>query len=161
MDSHAFVAAGCVACYQGQAGEVGTERIAARCRETGKRVCLPAWRDEDGGYAFCAWEEGEDLRPARWGIPQPACPRWLGAGDRIDLVLVPGVAFDRRGGRVGHGKGYYDALLRHPCAQQARRVGLAFDFQVVEQVPMEDHDVPMDAVAAEMGLLDMTIRGGS
>jgi len=94
-----------------------------------------------------------DLQAGVWGIrePDPACPRC--AFTAIDFLLVPGVAFDRRGGRIGYGKGYYDKLLasfhtvnRHPLA-----VAAAFDVQIVDSIPVEAHDVPVDVLVTGFG----------
>ena len=63
--------------------------------------------------------------------------------ESIDLALVPGVAFDRNGGRLGHGKAYYDRFLAQSALQHLKRVGVCFDFQVVPSVPTEKHDVLM------------------
>ena len=65
--------------------------------------------------------------------------------DAIDLIVVPGVAFDARGGRLGRGRGHYDATLARLRPGTAR-VGLCFDEQVVDRVPVEPHDVPLDVV---------------
>ena len=66
----------------------------------------------------------------------------------IDLIIVPGVAFDRRGGRTGHGKGYYDKLLEH-ARPDTPLVALAFECQMFDEIPMQDHDVFMDKVVTE------------
>lgn len=66
----------------------------------------------------------------------------------IDLIIVPGVAFDREGGRTGHGKGYYDKLLEH-ARPDTPLVALAFECQLFDKIPMQDHDVYMDKVITE------------
>lgn len=65
----------------------------------------------------------------------------------IDIAIVPGVAFDRIGNRLGRGKAYYDKLL--PKLEGVYKVGVAFDFQVLKEIPFEDHDVPMDIVITD------------
>jgi 5-formyltetrahydrofolate cyclo-ligase len=97
-----------------------------------------------------------DTRPGRWGIrePDPArCP----AIDplEVDLVLLPGVAFDRRGGRLGYGAGFYDRLLtrlRTDCV----RVAGAFSLQVVAEVPLEPHDQRFQCLVTEAGEVPLT-----
>jgi len=92
-----------------------------------------------------------DLGPGPFGVPEPAVDAPLLDPDASDvLVLVPGVAFDRRGGRLGTGRGFYDRAL--PTISGARRVGLALDALLVERVPIDVWDVPMDAIATERGL---------
>jgi 5-formyltetrahydrofolate cyclo-ligase len=66
----------------------------------------------------------------------------------LDLILVPGVAFDRVGGRTGHGKGYYDKLLEH-ASQSTPLIALAFDCQIFDEIPMQQHDIFMDKVVTE------------
>jgi 5-formyltetrahydrofolate cyclo-ligase len=63
--------------------------------------------------------------------------------DKIDLVIVPGVAFDRKGNRLGRGKGMYDRMLQKI---KAHKIGICFPYQLVDEVPFEDHDVPVDEV---------------
>lgn len=70
--------------------------------------------------------------------------------DDIELIITPGVAYDRRGGRLGRGKGYYDRLL---AGSKAVKIGVGYDFQLVDEIPQEPHDVRMDAVITESGYI--------
>lgn len=79
----------------------------------------------------------------RYGIPEPRGEK-LSDEACIDLVIVPGVAFDRNNNRMGRGAGYYDRVLSR--VSHASKVALAFNFQMVENVPVESHDVPMDVI---------------
>lgn len=67
--------------------------------------------------------------------------------DLIDLIIVPGVAFDRKNNRMGRGRGFYDRLLK--STPNAYKIGIAFDFQILETIPTEDFDIPMDCVIGE------------
>ena len=67
--------------------------------------------------------------------------------ENIDLVIVPGMAFNRQGDRLGRGKGYYDKILKEASA--AWKIGVCFDFQLVEELPVEAHDVRMDCVMCD------------
>lgn len=69
--------------------------------------------------------------------------------DEIELIIVPGVAFDRQGNRLGRGKGFYDRLL---AGSRASKIGVAYDFQIVEEIPAEPHDVKMDIVITNNGM---------
>jgi 5-formyltetrahydrofolate cyclo-ligase len=71
--------------------------------------------------------------------------------EELDLVLVPGVAFDRQGGRTGHGKGYYDKLLEN-ARPDTPLVALAFECQLFDEIPMQSHDIYMDAVVTESAI---------
>jgi 5-formyltetrahydrofolate cyclo-ligase len=103
---------------------------------------------------FVRWDEGTPLRPNRFGIPEPADVR----GGRIapialDIVVLPLLAVDRQGWRLGSGAGYYDRRLRHlRMPRQWRRprlIGLAYDFQRLGRIEHESWDVPLDAVLTE------------
>ena len=83
------------------------------------------------------------MRKGRYDILEPDGEEWWEEPGGVDLVIVPGVAFDRAGNRLGHGKAYYDRFLR-PLA--VRRVGVCFPFQLVDEVPHDDLDCRMDAV---------------
>ncbi|MBN1910696.1 MAG: 5-formyltetrahydrofolate cyclo-ligase, partial [Pirellulales bacterium] len=98
----------------------------------------------------------DELSPGAYGIPEPR-PELRDLPDRriepdwLDLVLVPGVAFDRKGGRLGQGAGYFDRFLPTVPAH-VPRVGLAFACQLFPKIPMAPHDVRMDCVVAESGI---------
>jgi 5-formyltetrahydrofolate cyclo-ligase len=92
---------------------------------------------------------GEDARVSRFGIREPAGPEVEPA--EIDLVLVPGVAFDRSGRRLGYGAGYYDQFLTR-VSPGTPLVGSCFSVQIADRVPSEPHDRPVDVVITERGL---------
>lgn len=89
----------------------------------------------------------DDVEAGFRGIPEPRAHCEEIALDRFDVVIVPGVAFDARGGRLGYGGGYYDRLL--PAMPRAERIAGAFELQVVEHVPAAAHDASVDWVVTE------------
>lgn len=89
-----------------------------------------------------------DFRPGAFGIPEPEGPPLDPAV--LDVILVPGVAFDRRGNRLGYGRGYYDRFLR--SATGARLAGVAFSGQWLERLPVDPHDVPVQYIITESGI---------
>lgn len=96
-----------------------------------------------------------DLRAGVWGIPEPNPEiAILTSPANIDLVIAPGAAFDRTGGRIGYGKGYYDKLLAtcHQLQCYPLIVAGAFDVQLIDAVPLEPHDVLIDMLITESGL---------
>lgn len=138
---------GVVAGYMAIRGEIPVIDALRDARAGGAVVALP--RVTPSGLVLHRWEEGP-LRPGVWGIPEPD-PSWaVLSPDTVTVFLVPGVAFDPAGGRLGQGAGYYDRLLPGTPGQ---KVGVAWSFQVVEQVPADPHDIPMDAVLTERGWL--------
>ena len=145
-----FKAAGAVACYLAAPGETRTDLIVRQCRRLGKRVFVPAWSAARGRYVLALLGRNAALRAGPHGMPEPAAAG-RPAPRRIDLVIVPGLAFDAAGNRLGRGGGHYDSLLRRPGLRRAFKAGLAFDFQVVAAVPAGRLDVKMDAVVTESG----------
>jgi 5-formyltetrahydrofolate cyclo-ligase len=130
--------------------EVDTRPLIRSALEDGKRVLLPRMVGERG-LEFAAIGQIESLVPGRFGVREPGdeCPpRPL---SRSGLILVPGLAFDRRGGRLGRGAGYYDRALV-PIRRSdpgALCIGLGFALQLVESVPMTPLDVRLDGIVTE------------
>jgi 5-formyltetrahydrofolate cyclo-ligase len=87
------------------------------------------------------------LRPGHFGIAEPPADAKTIAPEELDWIVLPGLAFDRAGGRVGFGKGYYDALCA--LAPRALRIGVAYPWQVVPEVPAAPHDQRLDLIIAD------------
>jgi 5-formyltetrahydrofolate cyclo-ligase len=139
--------------------EVRTQLALLRELATGKRIVIPyCTKDELGHNKLGLWwlEDFAELVPGMWGILEPPQQRWGELGkeitpEQLDLLMVPGVAFDRNGGRLGNGAGYYDRLLK--CVRaDAVLMGVCYESQLVGQVAMEVHDVAMDIVITEEAL---------
>lgn len=140
-----FARASSVAAFIPFGVEPQTADIIGYCHAQGKRVGVPAWIPETKDYQFCDYPCGSVLTPAHLGIVEPFEKSWRDA-TAYDLILIPGLLFDRRGTRLGHGKGYYDRILaaRTPSC---KLVALAFDWQISEEtLPQDTHDVPMDVI---------------
>ncbi|MDR5709402.1 MAG: 5-formyltetrahydrofolate cyclo-ligase [Armatimonadota bacterium] len=142
--------------YVDTGSEVRTRPFIPRAMALGKRVAVPYCTRDEGGQdvlRLFVLRNPAELEPGAFGIlePKPALRERVErslAVQEVDMVLVPGVVFDRQGGRIGHGRGYYDRLLgsvRPDCWL----VGLAYECQVVEEVPMEPQDVYLDLVVTE------------
>ena len=114
-----------------------------------KMVLLPRTNLETKMIEPYELRKWEDLRPAPFGLSEPPQDQWL-PPEFLELVLVPGVAFDRAGNRLGHGYGYYDRFLK---GTHAVRVGIAYQFQIVDKVPVGPWDQEMDVVVTEEGVL--------
>jgi 5-formyltetrahydrofolate cyclo-ligase len=89
----------------------------------------------------------KDLKKGAYNIMEPKAFCEKGPASQMDVIVVPGVAFDKRGGRLGRGGGYYDRLLRK--ARKALKIGLCFREQIVKKVPMKTHDVRMDKIITD------------
>jgi 5-formyltetrahydrofolate cyclo-ligase len=97
-----------------------------------------------------------DLVTSDYGIREPIhSPPW--PIDKIDFLVVPGMAFDEHGNRLGRGGGYYDRFLAQP-GLRAFKCGLAFEEQLIPSVPMHKHDVPVDAIVTDARVLRVTRR---
>lgn len=118
-----------------------------------QQVFIPAFDEALGGYRMAMFSR--DWKKGRFGIREPANPVWAGP-DELDLILVPGVAFDRAGNRLGRGGGFYDRLLPQTSAL---RVGICFDFQTLETLPAEPHDCRMDRLVTESEILEFAMNG--
>jgi 5-formyltetrahydrofolate cyclo-ligase len=110
----------------------------------GKVVALPRFVAETGAYVACAVQDlAKDLIPGRFGIREPADGCAQIALNRLDLALVPGVAFDLQGRRLGRGRGFYDRMLE---TMRGTTCGVAFDEQIVRDVPVEPRDVSVNCI---------------
>ncbi|MNC20182.1 5-formyltetrahydrofolate cyclo-ligase family protein [compost metagenome] len=128
----------------------------------GREVLLPRVIAESGIMSLHAVGSWEELAPGAYGILEPVTHAGNGQEPEVlrlpDVVFVPGLAFDRKGGRLGYGRGYYDrmqaswqqdsALVLKPPVW----IGLAFSHQLVSEVPMDEHDAYMDMLITEEGI---------
>lgn len=130
-----------LALYLPLPGELDTEPIWEALAARGFRCAFPRVERESPRLHFYALAPGEAVERGPLGVRQPPAREELPL-EAIDLFLVPGQAFDLQGGRLGRGKGYYDATLAE--APRAERIGLGFEEQVIPTVPMLPHDVPLD-----------------
>jgi 5-formyltetrahydrofolate cyclo-ligase len=131
-------------------GEVDTFSMMKQALRLGKKVALPKIVEDRKKMMFCFIEDLEnDLAVGSYGILEPTqkCPPLLTQGE-IDLVIVPGVAFDKKNYRLGRGGGYYDRFLKK-LPSETPSFGLAFDFQIVGRLPAhQDFDIPVHRVIA-------------
>jgi len=138
--------------------EVDTASLISQALAAGKQAVVPVCLENPRRLlASRLLNTEEDLAPGAWGILEPK-PESLRPVDpaEIDLVLVPGVAFDRSGNRLGYGAGYYDRFLRS-LTHRAKAVALAYQLQVFEHIEADEHDFPVDFVVTEEGVIDCSI----
>lgn len=121
--------------------EVRTEAIIRQALLDGKQVAVPKIIGDEMRFIYIS--DLNEIDTGYKGIPEPIRDTPI-ADARHALVLMPGIAFDSRGGRIGYGGGFYDRFLSREPSHKT--VALCYDFQMVEDLPMEEFDIPVDAV---------------
>lgn len=139
----AYRAASCVMLYASLPDEVPTLRLLIEERSRRTFVLPRVIGPED--MELCLYTGPDDLHSGAFQIPEPQ-GQVFHDYHHIDLILVPGMAFDHSGNRLGRGKGYYDRFLQHPEFAHTPKWGVCYDFQMLEQLPSEPHDVRMQRV---------------
>ncbi len=128
------------------AGEIDVRPLLLALAGRGHAVVLPRAPEPGEGLSFHRWRPGTALLRGRFGTMQPLCDPLI-----PDVMLVPLLAFDRGGGRLGYGGGYYDRTLA--ALPGCRTVACGFAAQAVEAVPVQAHDRRLDVIATEQGVL--------
>lgn len=131
-------------------GEVKTAMLTGWMMFHGMKVSLPCMREK---VMYAADIKSAGLELSSFGIAQPK----FGEAEMLDptaldVVIVPGIAFDKAGNRIGFGCGYYDTFLKN--AKNAKKIALAYDFQIVDHIPAQPHDVRMDMIITPDGILE-------
>ncbi|RMF86283.1 MAG: 5-formyltetrahydrofolate cyclo-ligase [Nitrospinota bacterium] len=147
--------------YMAIRGEVQTEAMVRSALQLGKQVAVPLVDTQRRGLRISlVTDVDRDLQPGHFGIlePRPDAIREVSPED-VDIALIPGVAFDRSGGRLGRGGGYYDRFLSTLPAR-VLKIGLAFHLQLVPCVPRYPHDVPVDMLVTEKEVIVCQAKGG-
>ncbi len=142
----AFARAATVALYAPLGTEVDSADMARRALARGARVVWPRAVPGARRLAFAACAAAELVKGPLGAAEPPAAAREVPLHE-LDCVVLPGIAFSEDGHRLGRGGGYYDATL--PLAARAARVGVAFELQVVPELPREPHDAQLDALVTE------------
>ncbi len=136
-----------VAAYWPMGSEIDPRPLMDKLAKAGNPICLPVVVGPDTGLIFRRWSPGDPLVPAGFGIkePEPSAPEML-----PDLFLVPMLAFDRRGYRLGYGGGFYDRTLQAARAErQVLAVGIALAEQEMPEVPADAHDQQLDMIVTD------------
>ena len=144
ISSKEFQRAKVIGIYFAFGSEVTTELIIERAKILGKKIALP--RVEEDKITFYELLSTKSLIRGRFGIMEPPPYGYM---DEIDLLVVPGIAFDKKGNRLGYGKGFYDRLL---SGKRTFSIGLAYSFQLLENLPHDRYDKRLDAIASEDGI---------
>jgi len=154
LGDEAVQAAGTILAYAALPTELDLDPFIRALLTRAVRVCVPAVDWESKSMTPVEIRDlDRDLRSGRYGVrgPQPGCMPV--EPSEIDLIVLPGLGFDRRGNRLGRGAGFYDRMLGAMRRQSlsAHLIGVCYEIQLVDEVPVEEHDHPVDRVITEQG----------
>ena len=148
FDMKEFKQSECVLFYVSYDNEVFTHDMIKETLSMGKKVVVPVSDVEKKVLVLSDLRCWDDLAVGSYNILEPPIDKISEVSvDDIDLIVVPGVGFDILGYRIGHGWGYYDKLLKK--GRNIVSVGLAFECQIVDEIPTESHDYPVDMIITE------------
>jgi len=153
-----FVRAKTILFYVATRDEVKTESMIKKALEYGKRVVVPISNVKERTLNLSEIKDFDELEPGAFNIPEPK-KQFLRpvSSEEIDLVIVPGVAFDEKGNRIGYGMGFYDRFLRN-VKKHILVIGLAYEFQIIKKIPVDDKDVTVHKVVSEKEILNCILR---
>lgn len=137
--------------YSAIKNEVNLEKIVFDAIKNNKIVIYPKTIKETFNIIPCVVSKIEELQIGEYGILEPSKNELIDK-NKIDIVFVPGVAYDDKGYRIGYGAGYYDRFLRD---FNGIKVGICFSFQIVEDTFKDEHDIKMDYIITEKGILKL------
>ncbi len=129
--------------------EVRTDLLIQKLLEIGKRVIVPVTEFQKGTLIHCEISSTDDLKENKWGVREPEICTPTNP-EEIELIIVPMAAGDRKGNRLGYGKGFYDRFLEQTTAL---KVGAVFYRFIFDHIPSEEFDVPLDILVSEEELI--------
>lgn len=139
--------------YVSFGSEVVTKGLIEQMFRDNKRIAVPLCLPKMRNLIACEIESFDELAPGTLGILEPVDSAVKEVDvSHIDIVIVPALAFDRRLDRLGHGAGYYDRFLSR-LSKGTFKVGLSYDLQLIEKLPKEKHDMPLDIIVTESELI--------
>lgn len=139
--------------YVSFGSEIDTLTLIKKGFDDGKRICVPVADKKTHTITPSEILSLEELEPGAYGILEPRsdCIRPV-SGEEVDLTLVPGLAFDKNGYRIGYGGGFYDRFFeKYP---HGKKIALCYDFQIQESVPINQYDIPVEKIISESNALE-------
>lgn len=134
--------------------EVMTKPIIDDCMQKNKQVYIPLCNTQIKEIVLCKFEGWDKLKPSKFGILEPMREHVRIVNRSIlDMVIVPGAVFDRKGNRIGYGAGYYDRFF-HTLKKDIVKIGICYAFQIVDEIIPSEYDVPMDYIITEDEVID-------
>lgn len=145
INSEVYNKSKCIFVFVSYKSEVNTHEIIKHSLAQGKRVCVPKVSSKSEGMYAVEIKKFEDLKSGKYGILEPESFEYKINEAEIDLALIPGVAFDKSGGRVGYGAAFYDRFLVK-LKKDTPKIALAYEMQIVDYVPMNEWDVKINEI---------------
>ena len=133
-------------CYVSSQYEVNTIELIKRCFTENKTVCVPRCLNKNGDMNFYIINSQSDLKPGMYGIMEPDENCEVCYPSDGDVIIMPGICFDRSGYRIGYGKGYYDKFLN---CRNMLKIGFCYAECLIDYVPRDKYDIPADVVITD------------
>lgn len=148
-----FIQSHNVFCYLSFRSEVPTKNIIDHCGQQGKNVYIPVCVKETKEMIISIYDDEVKLAVSNYGVQEPT-KETIKIADRniLDTTIMPGAVFDAMGYRIGYGAGYYDKFFAH-TSKEIYKIALAFSFQIIDEVPIDDFDIPVDCIVTEKGIV--------
>ena len=148
INSHEFINAKMIFIYISFGKEVDTHNIIEHAVASGKEVCVPRVISRLKGMRALKINSLDELELSNYGILEPKDNSEEVSVENMDLAVIPGLAFDLQGGRIGYGGGFYDRFFSNADIN-IKKIALAYEFQILEGIPLEDHDIAIDGIITE------------
>ncbi|UHA71991.1 5-formyltetrahydrofolate cyclo-ligase [Paenibacillus sp. 481] len=145
-------------------GELNIGPVLQYCQQAGDHIYVPRTHAEQKQMTLHRWDSNLVMHTNAWGLQEPApeTELWPEASwSSIDVIFVPGIAFDADGGRLGFGGGYYDRFwerfkqFEHDKEQATQLIGCVYSWQLVDRIPMEPHDIAVNVIITEQGVVSL------
>ena len=137
--------------YTSKEKEVNTIPLITTLFERGNPVIVPIIVKEDVSLRLSYLRDFSALVPSTFGVPEPIGNEIPATGENVDTIILPMLGFDRTGGRMGYGAGYYDRFLAKN--KNIQKIGIAFACQEYDNLPVDENDIPMDYIITEEGVV--------
>ncbi|MCL2837997.1 MAG: 5-formyltetrahydrofolate cyclo-ligase [Oscillospiraceae bacterium] len=132
--------------YQSFGSEVDTQLLIEQAWDAGKKVCIPKIAGKRKMDFYCI-EKGQPLKANKYGILEPTDDCELAFPNKKSMFVIPGLAFDKNGYRIGYGAGFYDIYLAE--REVLAKIGICFDLQIVDDAYPDSHDIPVSVIVTE------------
>ncbi len=143
-----FKSAGRIALYRATGGEVPCDKLAEAFMKKGKKCCFPRIEGDNMVFCDCDSLDEKHFAPGSFGISEPVSTIAAVDPKTIDIVVLPAVAYNEEGTRLGQGKGFYDRFYAEIEGRKPFLLGVCYDFQISSEIPVEEHDLTADVIVA-------------